>query len=117
MELQGKIIQIGQTETVGSKGFTKRQLVIESLEQYPQQIPIDFVKDKTSFLDGKKIGEQVKVSINIRGNEYNGKYFVNIQGWRIEKTGGSSHNPKGDYSEENNPHRSEQDDDYSDLPF
>ena len=27
------------------------------------------------------------LSKDIRGNEYNGKYYVNLQGWRIESTG------------------------------
>lgn len=84
MEITGKIIQIGNTESVGDNGFTKRQVVIETNEQYSQKIPIDFVKDKTSLLDGKKIGDEATVCINIRGNEYNGKYFVNLQGWKIE---------------------------------
>lgn len=84
MEVQGKIKVIGKTESVGSNGFTKRQLVVETEEQYPQQIGIDFVKDKCVILDKYKVGQSVKVSINIRGNEYNGKYYVNLQGWRIE---------------------------------
>lgn len=84
MEVSGKILVIGQTETVGSNNFTKRQLVVETNEQYSQKIPIDFVKDKVSMLDGKSIGQEVTVSINIRGNEHNGKYFANIQGWKIE---------------------------------
>jgi hypothetical protein len=26
----------------------------------------------------------VMVSFNLRGNEYNGKYYVNLQAWKIE---------------------------------
>lgn len=83
MELQGKIKLIGETQTFDS-GFSKRQIVITTNEQYPQDISVDFVKDKTEFLNSYKVGQDVKVSINIRGNEYNGKYYVNLQGWRIE---------------------------------
>jgi len=85
MEVTGKVHLIGQTETVGNNGFTKRQIVIATDEQYVQHIPIDFVKDKTSLLDNYKVGDSVKVSINVRGSEYQGKYYVNLQGWRIEK--------------------------------
>lgn len=85
MEITGKVHLIGQTEEVGSNGFTKRQVVIATNEQYAQHVPIDFVKDKTSILDSYKVGDEVKVSVNVRGNEYNGKYYVNLQGWRIEK--------------------------------
>jgi hypothetical protein len=85
----GKVILIGNTEEVGQNGFTKRMLVVETDEQYSQKIAIDFVKDKTSILDSYKIGDAVNVSINLRGSEYNGRYFVNLQGWRIQKTDGA----------------------------
>lgn len=85
-EVIGKIIHIGETETVGSAGtFKKRLVVVETSEQYAQKIPVDFVQDKTSMLDKFKIGDSVNVSINIRGNEYNGKYYCSLNGWRISK--------------------------------
>lgn len=86
-EVIGKVILVGNTEEVGQNGFTKRMLVVESAEQYPQKLAIDFVKDKTSILDNYKTGDEVKVSVNLRGTEYNGRYFVNLQGWKIEKQG------------------------------
>jgi len=88
MELKGKILLIGQTETVGSQGnFQKRQLVITTDEQYPQKIAIDFVQTKTTILDSYSIGQEVEVSVNVRGNEYNGKYYVHLSAWKIERTG------------------------------
>jgi len=85
-EVIGKVIVLGNTEEVGKNGFTKRTIVVESSEQYPQKLAIDFVKDKISILDNYKIGDEVKVYVNLRGTEYNGRYFVNLQGWKIEKT-------------------------------
>lgn len=93
MEVIGLVHLISETETVGNNGFTKRLIVVKTDEQYPQLIGIDFVKDKTSILDSYKVGQSVKVSINIRGNEYNGKYYVNLQGWRIEKADSNIPNP------------------------
>jgi hypothetical protein len=89
-EVIGKVIVLGNTEEVGQNGFTKRVIVVETSEQYPQKLAIDFVKDKTSILDSYKVGDNVSVSINLRGSEYNGRYFVNLQGWRIEKQGESN---------------------------
>jgi hypothetical protein len=86
MEVFGKIIVLGETMTVGSAGtFRKRTIVVETQEQYPQTIPIDFVQDKTEILNAYKVGESVKICINIRGNEYNGKYYVSLNGWNINK--------------------------------
>lgn len=85
LELTGKVIIKGATETVGNSGFEKRLLVIETEEQYKQKVPIDFVQGKVNLLDNIKLGDEVKVSINIRGNEYNDKYYVSLNGWKIEK--------------------------------
>ena len=86
MEVFGKIIVLGETMTVGSAGtFKKRTIVIETDEQYKQTIPVDFVQDKTEILNAYKVGESVKIGINIRGNEYNGKYYVSLNGWNINK--------------------------------
>jgi len=102
MEISGKVLVIGETEEVGSNGFTKRLIVIETKEQYPQKIGIDFVKDKTSLLDSFTVGQDAKVSVNLRGNEYRGKYYVNLQGWRIENLDQDSapEQPKNDSKEE-----------------
>ena len=91
MELTGKIKLIGTTATFGSNGFRKRELVIETDEQYKQTILIEFVQDKTDLLDSFKVGEDVKVGINVRGREWinpknETKYFNSIQGWNIKKT-------------------------------
>jgi hypothetical protein len=85
MEVNGKIIVIGETETIGAKDFKKRLLVVQTDEQYPQSIPVEFTQDKTNLLDKFQVDDLVKVSINLRGSEWKGKYYANIQGWRIDK--------------------------------
>ncbi len=50
MEIQGKIKLIGETQTIGSNGFRKRELVVTTEEQYPQHLSVDFVQDKTELL-------------------------------------------------------------------
>jgi len=87
-EVLGSIIHIGNTETVGSAGtFKKRLLVVKTDEQYPQEVPIDFVQDKCNILDKYSIGQSVKVAINIRGNSYNEKWYCSLNGWKIELSG------------------------------
>jgi hypothetical protein len=91
MELQGKIKLIGETQTFGSNGFQKRELVLTTDEQYPQILLIEFVQDKCELLNTYKTGDEVSVFINIRGREWVSpegvtKYFNTIQGWRIQTT-------------------------------
>ncbi|MDA9760329.1 DUF3127 domain-containing protein [Flavobacteriaceae bacterium] len=89
MEIQGKIKLIGETQTVGSNSFRKRELVVTTEEQYPQHLSVDFVQDKTDLLNNFQVGQQVKVGINLRGREWvspqgETKHFNSIQGWRID---------------------------------
>lgn len=89
MELQGKIKVIGETQTFGSNGFRKKEVVITTDEQYPQDIMVEFQQDKTDLLNKYKVGNTVKIGINLRGREWinpqgEAKYFNSIVGWRIE---------------------------------
>ena len=90
MEVVGKIKLVGEAKNVGSGSFLKRDLVVSTDEQYPQHISIDFVQDKCDLLNNYQVGENVKVSINLRGREWADpqgviKYFNSVVGWRIER--------------------------------
>lgn len=90
MEVTGKLHHLGESATV-SASYEKREAVIKTDEQYPQLILIEFSQGKCDdVLDTLSIGQDVKVSINLRGREWvspNGetKYLNSIQGWRVEK--------------------------------
>ena len=88
MTVEGNIKLIGETVTFDS-GFTKRQVVVTTNDQYPQEIGIDFVKDNIGQLDLFAVGQDVTISVNLRGNEYNGKYYVSLNGWKIESANGT----------------------------
>lgn len=83
-ELTGIIKQIGEVQSFGSNGFSKREFVVTTDEQYPQDVALEFVKEKCGKLDAHRRGESVTVSFNIRGREYNGRHFNNLQAWRIQ---------------------------------
>lgn len=90
MEVSGRIKMIDETKSFGANGFRKREMVVTTDEQYPQHIMIEFTQDKCDLLNTYRVGEPVKVSINLRGREWvnpqgETKYFNSIQGWRIEK--------------------------------
>jgi hypothetical protein len=82
-ELSGKIKLLQEPKTFDS-GFTKREMVVIVEDgKYPQEINLEFVQDKVGLLDDLQPGQTVTVSFDIRGREYNGRYFNNLQGWKI----------------------------------
>ena len=92
MEVAGKIKVLNETQTFGNNGFRKREVVITTDEQYPQMLMVEFIQDKCDLLNNFKVGDEVKININLRGREWINpegvaKYFNSIQGWRIEKVG------------------------------
>lgn len=89
-ETAGKLKWIGTTQSFAS-GFTKREFVVTTAaDKYPQDLKFEVVKDKCPLLDPFELGQDVQVSFDIRGNEYNGKYFVNLACWKIQAAGAPS---------------------------
>ena len=125
MEVQGKIKMVSETQTFGSNGFRKREVVVTTEEQYPQHIMVEFVQDKCDLLNNFGVGQSVKISINLRGREWvnpqgETKYFNSIQGWRIEgvqegASGGGM--PPVAPAEAFQPANDLNEDDHDDLPF
>lgn len=88
-EASGTIKKIFDTQTFPS-GFTKREFVLTtSSDRYPQDLKFEVVKDKCSMLDDFEPDQEVVVSFDIRGNEYQGKYFVNLSCWKIQTIDGN----------------------------
>lgn len=83
-EMTGTIKLINDMMSFPS-GFTKRQFVITSEEdRFPQDIAMSFTKERCAILDNHKPGERVKVTFGLRGREWQGKYFVDIDAIKME---------------------------------
>lgn len=122
MEIIGKIKLIGEVQTFGANGFRKREVVVTTDEQYPQMIMVEFVQDKTDLLNSYSVGQDVKISINLRGREWINpegvaKYFNTIQGWRIESLSQASVPSNTPPVEEFKPASTSTDEEPDDLPF
>jgi translation initiation factor IF-3 len=122
MEVTGRVKVINAEQQV-SASFKKRELVVTTDEQYPQHILIEFTQDKCDLLNNYRPGDEVKVSINLRGREWvspqgETRYFNSIQGWRIEKVGNAVQQenmapPKPTFEQVQNF----KEEDHDDLPF
>ena len=99
-DLTGKIKLVQPAQTFDS-GFTKREMVVIVEDgKYPQEINLEFVQDKVALLDNLQVGQQVTVSFDIRGREFNGRYFNNLQGWKIVTLGSAPTLSPEDHSTE-----------------
>ena len=112
-ELQGKLIHVGDIQTFES-GFTKRVFAIETDDKYPQKVPFELFKDSVDLIESYNIGDIVKVQFNIRGNEYNGKYYCSLNAWRIENVAPFQEPAQNAEEYQEVPNNI---DDDSDLPF
>lgn len=120
-EMTGTIKVIMEPQTFQS-GFSKREFVLTVEDgKYPQDIAFECVKDRITLLDSVNAGDAVTVSFDIRGREYNGRYFNNLNAWKISSAASGAGNaarqgaaPLPDDSE--NPALDEDRDGYED-PF
>lgn len=91
-EASGNIKVIYDTQTFPS-GFSKREFVVTTAAaKYPQDLKFELVKDKCGLLDQFSVDDFVQVSFDVRGNEYNGKYYVNLACWKLERASSSGSN-------------------------
>jgi hypothetical protein len=97
-EVNGILKVKNDTQVVSDK-FSKREFVLttDSTTAYPQYISFQLTQDKCSLLDNYQIGEEMKVSFNLRGREWNGpqgiRYFNSLEAWRLEKSSGAVAQP------------------------
>ena len=83
-ELTGRVKEVFDGQVFPS-GFSKREFVVTTEENYPQDIKLECIKDRCELLTDVAVGDRVEVRFNLRGNEYRERYYVNLQAWRITK--------------------------------
>ncbi|MFD2719994.1 DUF3127 domain-containing protein [Hymenobacter monticola] len=98
-DVTGRLHEIFDEQQVSEK-FRKREFVLEVQDgQYPEHIKFQMVQDKTSLIDPFKMGDEVKVTFNLRGRGFNKNgqmlYFTNLEAWKIEAAGGASYGGGG----------------------
>ncbi len=116
-EIEGSVHKIFPTENK-TDTFQAREFVIQTEGQYPQMIKFQLTQDRCQLVDGYNEGEKIKVHFDLRGREWNEKYFTNLNAWRVEKVQDMPPPTEGDASM---PGMSDEPqtitDDFEDLPF
>jgi single-strand DNA-binding protein len=95
-KLSGTVKEIFD-EQIFDSGFNKREFVVTMKSgRFDQEIKLECVKDKVELVNKLKKGDKVSVSFDLRGREWKGSYFVNLNAWKIESNGGSMGNGSED---------------------
>jgi single-strand DNA-binding protein len=91
-EVEGRLHRLFPTEQK-SGSFQAREFVLEIPDgNYPQLIKFQAVQDRCAMLDRFGEGDRIKVSFDLRGREWNGKYLTNLNAWRIENAAEGTEN-------------------------
>ncbi|MBG16245.1 MAG: hypothetical protein CL853_07825 [Crocinitomicaceae bacterium] len=98
LTIKGQLVRILDPESGTSKAgkqWKKQSFLVNTGAQYNPEICFQlFGEDKIQMLDGINSGDQIEVSFNISSREYNGRYFHNIDAWKITKETIADNNPE-----------------------
>lgn len=90
IQVKGTVIQILKAESGVSKAgkeWKKQEFVIETNEQFPKKVCFTLFGDKISLMEGLTEGTEVEVFFSVESRDFNGKWFHNINAWKIEPAG------------------------------
>lgn len=89
--VKGKISSVLPVESGTSKAgkdWKKQGFVIDTGDQYNPHVCFSlFGEDKIAMLGNFSEGQDVEVSFNLSSREYNGRWYHNIDAWKIEGAG------------------------------
>lgn len=123
MQIEGELIGKFPIQQI-TETFQKRDFVIRTIEQYPQEILIELTQNRVFDIDQIPKGTNIRVDINIRGRRWidkegNTRFSNSIQAWKITQLGGvhmeTRENDFPDPPAEMTAKKQEEEDD--DLPY
>lgn len=105
LQLKGRLLQILPVQSGTSKAgnnWSKQEFVLETVEeQFPRQVCFTLFGDKVSLLGTFKPGDEVEVAFNVESREFSGRWYHNINAWRITpaQQQNQGYSPVGGYGE------------------
>ena len=86
MELSGKITKLLPLQTGQGKNGTwkKQEYILEYGEQYPKSVCFNLWGDKIDQYALNE-GDDVTVFFDVESREYNGRYYTDVKGWRVDR--------------------------------
>lgn len=88
MEIAGKIIAVlpeqGGVSKAGNE-WKKQEYVLETHDQYPKKVCFQIFGADRIAQAAIQPGEELIVSFDIDSREYQGRWFTNINCWKVER--------------------------------
>jgi len=84
-EITGTLVKKYEVETKG-ESFRVRDFVIKANDggQYDNFVKFQTTQDRTAIIDDFNEGDELKVHFDLRGRQWQEKYFTNLNAWRVE---------------------------------
>ena len=87
MEIKGKVVSVlpqqSGTSQAGNQ-WKKQEFVIETQEQFPKKICMTLFGDRVDQYP-VAVNDEIVANIDIESREYNGRWYTNVNAWKIEK--------------------------------
>lgn len=91
LKVKGQITSKLEVESGTSKAgkeWTKQSFVVNTGAQYNPEVCFSvFGDEKVEMLNNFQEGQEVEVLFNVSSREFNGKYYHNLDAWKIEGAG------------------------------
>lgn len=85
MELTGKCVAVLDIQSGTSKAgnpWQKQDFVIEVGDRYPKKVCFQLFGDRVN--DCPNVGDEVTVSFDAESREWNGRWFTQLNAWKVE---------------------------------
>ena len=83
-EQTGTIKEIYPEEKI-SESLSKRRFIIEEDGKYKNTICFELINGRTDLIDPYQIGDNVKVSYNIKSHCHSDKWYTQAIAWKLER--------------------------------
>ncbi len=114
--ITGKLHKKFATESK-SASFQAREFVIQTQEQYPQFIKFQLVQDRCGAIEPYQEGDMINVHFDLRGREWQDKYFTNLNAWKVERFGDNNAPVAGESLVDQEDTFTNAAENFDDLPF
>ena len=96
LKIKGAIKLINEVKVISDK-FSVREFVVTTPDaKYPQDISFQLVNDKIDLIKPYGVGQEVDVCFNVRGREFNGRYYNTLDAWKISGEASTSVQPQAE---------------------